>query len=273
MKHISSLARPVDPRFSSNLWILGLSLGVALVLIGRHQELSGSLAFGGFVGTFLTWALVREFDPDRPLTALIAAGLNAPAMLWLGTPDLLILGSLMVMARLLTRSVGLPPTALDLVFVTAMGGALGLREGGWLVALGLSFAVVRDRNLPGTPPRGVRLSGLLIASIATGVAVRAGIGMMVSPTRAEWLFILVGVVAALSGRLYDPESKADLTSERLLRRRVTSARRIVGTTALLSVATSGAAAIVATAGVWVGFFAIFVVSVGLIPGGSPEQPR
>ena len=272
MRHISTLARPVDPRYRSNIWALGIALLVALSLVGTRQELTGSLAFGGFLGALLTWALTRELDPDRPISALIAAGLSAPVMIWLGTPDLLILGALMIAARVLGRTTGLPPTALDLLGVTAMGGALGLREGGWLIALGLAFAIVRDRTLPGSPPRWARLSGLLIASIATGFSLQ-GFGFLIAPTVQAWLFVLFGVIAALSGRLYDPQSQADLTKELLLRRRITSGRRIVATTSLFAIALSGMPAITATAGVWLSFAAIFLVSVGIVPAGSPERLR
>lgn len=270
--HVTTLVRPIDPRYRSNIAVLVIAAAVTVATMTTRQEFSASLAFASFVGAFLTWAIGRELDPDFGTSALLAAGLSGPLMIWLGPPDLLLMTAILMLARILTRSSGLPPTMLDLVAMTLLGGALGLREGGWLLALALAFGVVRDRTLPGSPPRFARLAGLVIAATATGFAVRSGVGVMTWPTGFEIGFVCAGVVAALTGRLYEPASPADITRELLLRRRVASSRRIVATATLASIATSGSLAIAGTGPVWAIYIAILVVSMGANPSAGPESP-
>jgi len=268
--HITTLVRPIDPRYPSNIAVLIIATIVAITTMAAGQEISGSVAFASFIGAFLTWAIGRELDPDHSISALLAAGFSAPIMIWLGPPDLLLMTAVLMLARILIRSSGLPPTVLDLVAVSLLGAALGLREGGWLLALGLAFGVVRDRSLPGSPPRFARIAGWVIAAAATGLAVRSGVGVMTSPTAFQIGFVSVGIVAGLAGRLYEPASTGDITNQPLLRRRLASSRRIVATTALASIASSGTQAIAGTAPLWAVYVAILLVSSGAVPSSGPE---
>ena len=77
------------------------------------------LAFNAGVGSFLGWALAREIDPDRPNSAALSGALTGAAIALGGASLLLPVALILVTARVLHRSTGLPPTLLDLVALIA----------------------------------------------------------------------------------------------------------------------------------------------------------
>jgi hypothetical protein len=91
------------------------------------------LAFLSGATTFSAWALGRELDPDRPRTAnliVISVGLMLSVLAFNDRLNLqavllgaIVTGSMMVMARVMTRSTGLAATVFDAAALVAV--ALG----------------------------------------------------------------------------------------------------------------------------------------------------
>lgn len=84
---MTALGRPLDFRYPSNRLVVILS---AITAVGVAVQIASFEFFsfftldrvlGSFLMVFLTWALGREYDPDRPATANISAGIVAAAFL------------------------------------------------------------------------------------------------------------------------------------------------------------------------------------------------
>lgn len=84
---MTALGRPLDFRYRSNRLVLILSVitavGVAAQLVpwAFFSYITFDWSLGSFLMVFLTWALGREYDPDRPATANISAGIVAAALI------------------------------------------------------------------------------------------------------------------------------------------------------------------------------------------------
>ncbi len=118
VQRITHLGRPLDPRYPSNrvAIVVPVAIGVLVAALAdgglADRALEGGIAL---VASFLAWALGREIDPDRTLTAngaAVVGGLLAGA---LGSAALGALYLLMATARITTRTTGLPPKPTDLL--------------------------------------------------------------------------------------------------------------------------------------------------------------
>ncbi len=103
LQRFTSLDRAIDLRYGSNWYALLITIaaGVLMGFLGA----SVSLIISSAAWVFLTWALGRELDPDKPLTAAIASagvllllGLNTEARAW-AFSALCATGTLMMLAR------------------------------------------------------------------------------------------------------------------------------------------------------------------------------
>ncbi len=103
LQRFTSLDRAIDLRYASNWYALLITIaaGALMGFLGSSVGLIGSSA--GWV--FLTWALGRELDPDKPITAAIASagvllllGIYPEARAW-AFAALCATGTLMVLAR------------------------------------------------------------------------------------------------------------------------------------------------------------------------------
>jgi len=202
---LSTIGRPVDPRFPTNraiLILVGASLvGSASVLfaIGRplSEALLRALSLAGAV--FFAWALARETDPDRPGSAFLAAAGAAGGALLLGTPRFLLLLWVLLGLRVVNRSTGLSPGALDWVAIYGIKLWLGF-SAHWTIPLlalpTLLFAGLR--RFPVALRVGLPLA-LPAAAIAFG-ALHAWRFALPAPASVEFLLLLgvaVGVVPAI----------------------------------------------------------------------------
>lgn len=150
---VTSLGRTVDPNYLTNRAIVILAM-VATTALAVFRFLSGdppleSLLAGAQVGfaLFLTWAVGREIDPAHDLSAFWGVGLAAAGMLLLGTPSLLLVLWLVLVLRLVNRTVGLPATPLDSLALLGLGAWLSW-QGDWLLGLVTALAFLLDGLLP-----------------------------------------------------------------------------------------------------------------------------
>lgn len=123
----------------------------------------GSGARGG-MAVFLGWAIVRELAPRRWLAAALAP-VAVVAFAIPGETDLLACWCVLMAVRIASRSVGEPPTTLDLVLLAPFAAWVATRPAGLPAALVLAAIVFLEE-----PRRRARLAGVvaLLLVIASG---------------------------------------------------------------------------------------------------------
>jgi len=203
--------------------------------------------------TFLTWALCRELDPDHPPAAFVAVGLAVPVALYCELPQLNVIVWLLVVLRVLNRTVGLSAGILDILALMALGSWLSL-EGNWGYGLITALALLLDRWLPGGKRRQL-LFGLIALLITMAIALlvggapQQGSASLPGGLIALSLSILFVPVILASGSI---ESVGDRTSEPLEPVRVQAAQIIAVLAGLETALLVGPAAIVRLAPLWAG---------------------
>lgn len=83
---MTSLGRPLDLRYRSNRLVLILScvaaIGAAIpFVVWEFSFVALDRVLGSFLFVFLAWAIGREYDPDRPATANLSAGIVVAGLL------------------------------------------------------------------------------------------------------------------------------------------------------------------------------------------------
>jgi hypothetical protein len=230
---------------------------------GRSADAGSALGFAAAVGVgaFLAWAAARELDPDHPRSAEVAAVLAGAAAPAAGRPALLAVVTALLTARILARTVGLPPTPLDLVLLIGLGFAAAGTTAGWIAGLMLAFAVARDHRLPDPAPRPALAAAFVIAAAATVGGVAAGVPAdWDTPGRIIGVIAVIGLVAGLSLRAHLPTSVGDLTGEPLDPRRIQSGRRVTLGLATAAALAGGSSAITALTPVWAGVIGVALVN-------------
>jgi len=174
---LTTVGRPVDLSYPTNRAIAAVSL---VVMIGAAilQRLSGaswiqSVLWGAQAGlsVFLAWALCRELDPDHALAAFVAAGLALGGLFLWGLPHFTVLLWLILILRLINRTMGLPAGILDSLTVLGLGIWLSL-QGNWAYGVVTAVAFLLDSQLPIRAPRQLvfAILGLLGATTAAILA-------------------------------------------------------------------------------------------------------
>jgi hypothetical protein len=196
LRSFSGIGRPLDFGWPSNvaIFLVTITVGVLTAASGIWNGLTPAELSWSAVRTagsvFLAWAICREIDPDRQWTAFVA---SAAILLWAifhTAPPLLPSLWLIMATRMVNRSTGLKPTALDWLgfillgawvvhdqFATIVAPApfqLSLATGAALV-LSLAFlpvwlstaTVTSTGDDTGVPlsPRAVRRAQLLVLGI------------------------------------------------------------------------------------------------------------
>lgn len=165
-EELMRLGRPVDWNYPTNRAIALISLAV-LVTIAGWQMVAGTGAteaalqgLSAALSTFLAWALAREIAPDGERAAFAAAALGAVAgVARLGAfgaeligpaPDVAALFWLLLLVRLINRTVGRAPAWLDsgaVLGLTLYGVWIGHWPVGVVGALGFLVDAVAVRPL------------------------------------------------------------------------------------------------------------------------------
>jgi len=157
MYEFTSTGRTLDPRYPTNLAIMvftplaGIIAGILSLLAG--ETFNEAIRAGFFTGasTFLAWALAREFDPDHELAAFLGAFLAFAASLFAAPPSIWPLGAMIVLARIVNRTVG-PPAKIGDGIASLIFTGLAIISGWWVFGIVAAAAYVLDVVLP-TPNR------------------------------------------------------------------------------------------------------------------------
>lgn len=150
------------------------------------------------IGVFLAWALGREIDPEYDISALAAAALAIPGMIVFGVPAILAGFWILVTLRIVVRTAGPKPGALDTGLVTALALWLSYRYSwfyGGAAALFLLFdALIKPRSKLSLVFTGVSAAGT--ALIALFLVDRAGT-FALSRVMGIFILALIGAVIFL----------------------------------------------------------------------------
>jgi hypothetical protein len=248
---------PIDPSYPTNLAIAALALIVTIartivrLLSGAALLESVLWGIGAGLVLFLTWALGRELDPDHDLSAFVGAGLVLVAFLLPDMPSLLVILWLLLVLRIVNRTVGLPAKPLDSLGVLGLGAWLTW-QGYSMVGLMTAVAFLLDGLLPPPLRHHLFMSGLafvttvVLAILQGDMAMEAGltIPVVISSVVTAGLFT---IVIATTREL---EAVGDATGTMLAPRRVQAAQVLALLTALLFAWWDGASGVVTVLPLW-----------------------
>jgi hypothetical protein len=271
----SSLARPLDPRYPTNRWILliGFLVGAAglayQLWVGARFMAAFNWAFLAAAMVGLAWVLGRELDPDHEYAAFIGPLLALVGFLLLGPGSILVGGWLVAVLRTVNRTSGLANRVSDSLVVLALGLWLTY-QGGWIYGAVTALAFIVDARLP----QGKRWQWLfaLLATLGTfGLVVLAtasrpqGSSLLAGTVVPAWSLALGAVVLFLPVIAGSRQltSLGDATGEPLQPRRVQVAQALALLGGLGVVLWSGAGGLVA----WLPFWAA-VLGAALYRAGS-----
>ena len=191
----SSLLRGYDISLRYNQLILALSAAGAMAgyfISGQEpwSRLFAAVVAGGIV--FMTGALAKELDPDRPWAAVLAAVLSLPFVTTFTFDGAVALFWLIGGTRFLNRSTGLRPKATDLLALLGVSAWLGWQVTP-LFGILISMMLILDSLLP-DGQRKHALLGLVIA-VVTGVWLTQSDPIAISPD----LWAVVGLLVITIG--------------------------------------------------------------------------
>ncbi|OLF73199.1 hypothetical protein AWH62_09690 [Maricaulis sp. W15] len=252
---LSSIARPLEAKYPTNLAVL-----VALPLIGTGLGLYAYLSAGGgavnalitglegMVIIFLGWALGREADPDRNLTAFMAAALILYGLV-MGLPtSVWTLAFVLMAARTVNRTVGQPAKPGDLGIVLVLAGLSVFSDGYALMGLVAAIAIAIDVNLDRS--RSLALIAALIALAFTVwqlITLEGDFTALLIPQGVSTTLMAVigglGVIGLLTALLCPvPTSVCDARGEALSHARVRGGRLVISLALLAGMAEGNALA-------------------------------
>lgn len=271
----TAIARPVDPSFPTNRAIAILT---AIVLTGSAalQFLAGSgflqsLTWGISVAFsfFLAWALGRELDPDHDLSAFAAAGLTLVGTLIFDLPNIMTLFWILLLMRLLNRTVGLPAGVLDSLSILGLAAWLTI-QGGWVYGLVTTAAFLLDSLLSSAQKRHLLFAAFAFMITIVSLGLNSSSFWAVNLFRAATL-VIVGssflfLVVPLTTR--ELKSVGDRTGQLLRPERVQVAQLLFLLASILIVLHAGDSGLVSTLPLWAAILAVSVYRVLMVIIGS-----
>jgi hypothetical protein len=172
-----------------------LAAGVALL---RWLGGEPGSVFLAPVLAFLTWALMREIDPDHPWSAILAGGLAAGSVLVGG--DVLsgwAAAGLMVATRIVTSTTGRRPLGTDLAVVAAFGIGIAFTVEGWLAGFSIGLALYIDDRFRRENRMAAIAAAVITAVGATIVATLNSAFPERFPEVIQFLAVTAGIVGLI----------------------------------------------------------------------------
>tara|TARA_R110002072_G_scaffold86455_4_gene195057 strand:+ start:286 stop:1128 length:843 start_codon:yes stop_codon:yes gene_type:complete len=226
----SSIARPLEPQYPTNLAVLILlpliAIGLAVFSVVYYSAPTMEAVVTGLSGAmaaFLAWALARELDPDRNQAAFVAMGLAVLAIGFGFAPDLWVTASILMSIRVVVRTVGPPARLTDLALVIALAAAAAFLSGAWWVALVAAAAIAIDGWLDRCRPVVFLSSGLALTIALAAIAVTGWDMSAMESLLRGWIvaaLVVGGVAIAMMLTCPPVKSVCDATGDPLNRRRI-----------------------------------------------------
>lgn len=210
------VGRHMDLSLLSNRLIIGLT-AIAGVAAGVLWWLSSD-EFGILwapVHVFVTWALIRELDPDHQVTAIIGAVI---AGLWVlagfEIVGALAVGGLVVAARLVSNTTGRRPLLSDLIVIGVGAAAISFTAVGWVAGFGLAIAIYVDDRMANEQTTYAPVIAALAALGASGVATLSRVFPQEVPDIRPIFVVAIGILG-LVAVVREPEQPTTLVDSRL----------------------------------------------------------
>lgn len=233
LKHLfrlTSLARVIDLRVPSNrvvalASVLALAAGVGYsVTQGEPVAQAVALGIEYALSVFLAWAIARELDPDKPRSAFFSILLAALLLVTEGRPFLPGVLQVLLIARILVRSTGSPPTLLDLGVLVALAAFGARAHEGIPTGLILGGAVILDARLHDPAPRRSLIGGslIIVSTLLAGWYFSSFEGSWTTPTTAQWILLAIISAACACLDVPSPTSADDRKRSILSRTRLSA---------------------------------------------------
>lgn len=274
----SSLARPLDPKFRTNLAVIILAPlgGIAVAIYLYLTNIMGIgdtvlLAIEAMFVAFLAWALGRELDPDINQSAFVAMALALVAVALGYNTSILNIAAVLFAVRIVNRTVGNPLKLIDLIMMGLFAAGLAVLGAPWWTCFLIAAALTIDTVFDQTQGNNLMAAGVafiagLYAMAMNGAphpenAVLIERGWLVAATVVGGLFLLMIFTTP------EPQSCCDVRlDEKLQKRRIQAgmALALVGAIACLF---GGPPQMFATLPVWAAL-------AGVVEGRAmPKRPR
>lgn len=229
MHRFSSIGRPIDRRYATNRAVASLALLVAVAsflvlrLSGESPPASFLRAVSLAVGFFLAWAIARELDPDHGASAFVAAGLTLIPLATLARPDYAAVFLVLLLLRIVNRSVGPAARPLDTIGILALVAVAAWR-GNPLIVMAAAIAFILDGILKPGHRIHLAAAGASLGLVVVAWTNLAG-GLPGAPDMTSWLGLgaTLPILILIKGS-GDPLSVSDDGGGRLSATRVRSAQ-------------------------------------------------
>ncbi len=201
LQYVTSLDRGLDVKLPSNLFALAAPVVAAAIVAAQRGSIGEIISGAGWA--FSSWALARELDPDRPLTATAAS--SAALIALLSIPE----------AR------GLAFTALSATGVLMLAARAGLNSTGRALKIGDELLIASAPSiaqlLTGLPLGALSVASLAALSLRRGTwwsVTVAGLGVVAvffTPARGGNvpMALALAAIGALSALRRGPSSQND----------------------------------------------------------------
>lgn len=257
LRDVTALGRTIDPSYPTNRAIVTLSLVVAIAgailrLLSGSAWLEGaSWGMQAGVAVFLAWALGRELDPDHDLSAFLGVGLMLIGLLLFDLPSLLRVLWLLLLLRIVIRTVGLPAKPLDSLAVLGLG-AWVTWQGDWIAGLMTAAAFLLDGLLSPSLRTHLFVSGLAFVATVVLLIFHGDIAMESGPTMPVAISsaVMAGLFLVVIATSRELQAVGDATGKPLNPRRIQAAQVLALLTALLFAWWAGVSGVVALLPLW-----------------------
>lgn len=250
----SHVMRSLDMSRPSNLLIVGLVVVAAVsaaFVVWTYGESEVLLAP---VYTFVSWALVREIDPDHEASAIIAAfAAGSWVVAGLDASGLAFTAGLVVATRLVVNSTGRRPLPTDLGGVVVIAAALSFSAIGWVSGFAIAIAIYVDDRMADWQKAMSVAAAAAAASAASVIATLASVFPERTPAVIPELVAAIGLLGLIAFAR-EPETPASLVDSRrktpMMAGRLHAARGLAGVATFAAVILAGqAGAALAPAGI------------------------
>jgi hypothetical protein len=272
---LTAIARPVDPSFPTNRAIAILSVvvmaGSVLLRLLAGSGFLQSLTWGISVAfsVFLAWALGRELDPDHDLSAFAAAGLALVGTLIFDLPNIMTLLWILLLMRILNRTIGLPAKVLDSLSILGLAAWLTIQQG-WVYGVVTTAAFLLDSLLSSAQRRHLLFAAFALMITVVSLGRNNGSFSTANLSQAATL-IIVGfsflfLVVPLTTRVL--KSVGDRTGQPLNPQRVQSAQLLFLSASILIVLPAGDAGLISALPLWATISAVALYRALMVVTGS-----